>query len=197
MRSGFAWSLNSGDAWGASDKYGEYSIIENAVVTKPMYFCFKNGKCAKVIDGIVLKGEPKANYYKDDVISVAGLTLEVSYKGLEKEVVALTTEMCDYDFTTAGEKVVTVTYEGKTTTFNVTVEEVKLTGIRIDTDPSKTNYDFGIDNELDLTNLVVKAIYDNGTEEIIDNSSLTFEGFRIERNYPRRKLFVQLSHRFL
>lgn len=174
---GFAWSLNSGDAWGASDKYGEYSIIENAVVTKPMYFCFKDGKCAKVIDGIVLKGEPKANYYKDDVISVAGLTLEVSYKGLKKEVVALTTEMCDYDFTTAGEKVVTVTYEGKTTTFNVTVEEVKLTGIRIDTDPSKTNYDFGIDNELDLTNLVVKAIYGNGTEEIIDNSSLKFEGF--------------------
>ena len=174
---GFAWSLNSGDAWGASDKYGEYSIIENAVVTKPMYFCFKDGKCAKVIDGIVLTGEPKANYYKDDVISVAGLTLEVSYKGLEKEVVALTTEMCDYDFSAAGEKVVTVTYEGKTTTFNVTVEEVKLTGIRIDTDPSKTNYDFGIDNELDLTNLVVKAIYGNGTEEIIDNSSLKFEGF--------------------
>lgn len=174
---GFAWSVNGSDAWGTSDKCGEYSIIENAVVTKPMYFCFKDGKSAKVVESIALKGTPKANYYKDDVIDLTGLTLEVSCKGLEKETIPVTKEMCSYDFSTAGEKTVTVTYEGKTATFNVTVSEVRLTDIRIETEPTKKEYDFGIENELDTTGLAVYAVYSDGTEELVEISSLVFEGF--------------------
>lgn len=174
---GFAWATNEEDTWGFDNRYGELDIIENAVVTKPMYFCFKNGKSAKIIEKVTLKGTPKTSYYKGDVINVAGLTLEVEYKGLENEEIPVTTEMCDYDFSESGEKRVVVSYEGKTVSFDVTVEAVRLTGIRIDATPQKTDYDFGIDNELVLKGLVVKAVYDNGTEEVIDNSSLSFVGF--------------------
>ena len=174
---GFAWVTYSDNAWGVTDKYAGYQIIENAVVTKPMYFCFKDGKSAKIVDSVTLKGTPKANYYKDDVIDVTGLTLEVSCKGLEKETIPVTKEMCSYDFSTAGEKTVTVTYEGKTATFNVTVSEVRLTDIRIETEPTKKEYDFGIENELDTTGLAVYAVYSDGTEELVEISSLVFEGF--------------------
>ena len=174
---GFAWSKNANDAWGANDKYGEYSIIENAVVTKPMYFCFKNGISNKVLDTITLKGEPKNTYYKDDVINVSGLSLEVVYKGFEKETVEVTAAMCEYDFSTAGEKTVTVNYEGKSVSFTVTVSDVKLTGIEIVSEPTKKEYDFGIENELNTEGLVVKAVYDNNEKTDIDVSSLTFEGF--------------------
>ena len=174
---GFAWSSNSGDAWGAASAPSAYGIIENAVVTKPMYFCFKDGKSAKVVESIALKGEPKTNYYKNDVIDLTGLTLEVSCKGLEKETIPVTKEMCSYDFSAAGEKTVTVTYEGKTVTFNVTVAEVRLTDIRIETEPTKKEYDFGIENEFDATGLAVYAVYSDGTEELVEISSLAFEGF--------------------
>lgn len=174
---GFAWSQNANDAWGQTSNPSAYTIIENAVVTKPMYFCFKDGKSAKVLDTITLKGEPKANYYKDDVINVSGLTLEVVYKGLAKETVDVTAAMCEYDFSTAGEKTVTVNYEGKSVSFTVTVSDVKLTGIEIVSEPAKKEYDFGIENELNTEGLVVKAVYDNGTKTDIDVSSLVFEGF--------------------
>ncbi len=174
---GFAWPSNSGDAWGTASNPSAYGIIENAVVTKPMYFCFKDGKSAKVVESITLQGTPKANYYKDDVIDVTGLTLEVSCKGLEKETIPVTKEMCSYDFSTAGEKTVTVTYEGKTATFNVTVAEVRLTDIRIATEPTKKEYDFGIENELDTTGLAVYAVYSDESEELLDLSVLELIGF--------------------
>ncbi len=187
---GFAWSSNSGDAWGAASAPSAYGIIENAVVTKPMYFCFKDGKSAKVVESIALKGEPKTNYYKNDVIDLTGLTLEVSCKGLEKETIPVTKEMCSYDFSAAGEKTVTVTYEGKTVTFNVTVAEVRLTDIRIETEPTKKEYDFGIENELDATGLVVYAVYSDGTEELVDISSLAFEGFD-SRTFGKQTITVR------
>ncbi len=174
---GFAWSTRSADAWGVSDKYGEYSIIENAVVTKPMYFCFKGGVSAKILESVTLKGEPKTDYYKNDVVNTSGISLEVVYKGLAKETVEITADMCEYDFSTSGTKTVTVNYEGKSVSFEVTVSDVKLTGIEIASAPTKKDYDFGIDNTLDTTGLVVKAVYDNGTKADIDVSSLTFEGF--------------------
>ena len=174
---GFAWVTNSADVWGDSSRYDEYTVIENAVVTKPMYFCFKDGKSAKVVESIALKGTPKANYFKNDVIDLTGLTLEVSCKGLDNETIPVTKEMCSYDFSAAGEKTVTVTYEGKTATFNVTVADVRLTDIRIATEPTKKEYDFGIENELDVAGLVVYAVYSDGTEELIGISSLAFEGF--------------------
>lgn len=173
---GFAWVTNASDAWGKGTPE-TYVPIENAVITEPTYFCFKNGNVSKVIESIALNGTPKETYHQGDVIDVNGLTLSVKYKGFAAENVALTADMCDYDFASAGEKTVSVTYDGKTLTFNVTVQDVYLTGITIVSEPTKKTYDFAIDNELDLTGFAVKAIYNNGTEEEINIDSLTIRGF--------------------
>ncbi len=173
---GFAWLTNSSDAWGAPTPE-TYEPIENAVVTSPLYFSFKNDKVNKVIDTVTLKGTPKAAYNKGDVIDVTGLSLAVKYKGFDVEYVDLTADMCEYDFASAGNKTVTVTYDGKTVTFDVTVEDVVLNEVEITSEPTKKDYDFGIENELDLTGLVVTAKYGNGTTKEISHDSLTITGF--------------------
>ena len=72
------------------------------------------------------------------------------------------------DTSSAGEKVVTVTYQGKTTTFSVTVRApATLTGIKIYTDEVKKEYFVG--EQLDLTGLRVLAVYSDGYEVAITN----------------------------
>lgn len=56
----------------------------------------------------------------------------------------------------------------------VTVEEVKLTGIEIITEPTKKVYFVGED--LDLTGLEVTATYDNGKTENV-TAEVTTNGF--------------------
>ena len=175
---GFSWVTYSTDKWGDSSQCANYTPIENAVITKPTYFCFKNGNVCKVIDSVTLVGTPKASYYTGDVIDVTGLKLSVKYKGFDAEEIALTADMCEYDFREAGNnKTVSVTYDGKTVTFNVNVEAVNLTDVALVTAPDKKDYDFGIDNELDLNGLAVKAKYSNNTEANIPLDSLTVTGF--------------------
>ena len=174
---GFAWVTYTADAWGVKDKYSEYTPIENAVVTTPMYFCFKNGVIEKVVDDVTLNGTPKADYYKGDVIDVTGLTLSVKYKGFDAETVNVTTDMCDYDFSEAGKVTVSVVYAGVTNTFEVTVTDVVLESIEIVNQPTKKEYDFGIDNVLNLEGIKVVAKYSNDTEREIAKESLTIEGF--------------------
>lgn len=175
---GFSWVTYTTDKWGDSSACANYTPIENAVITKPTYFCFKNGNVCKVIDSVTLVGTPKASYYTGDVIDVTGLKLSVKYKGFDAEEIALTADMCEYDFREAGnDKTVSITYDGKTVTFNVNVEAVNLTDVELVTAPDKKDYDFGIDNELDLNGLVVKAKYSNNTEANIPLDSLTVTGF--------------------
>ena len=175
---GFSWVTYSTDKWGDSSQCANYTPIENAVITKPTYFCFKNGNVCKVIDSVTLVGTPKASYYTGDVIDVTGLKLSVKYKGFDAEEIALTADMCEYDFREAGnDKTVSITYDGKTVTFNVNVEAVNLTDVKLVTAPDKKDYDFGIENELDLNGLVVKAKYSNNTEANIPLDSLTVTGF--------------------
>ena len=175
---GFSWVTYTTDKWGDSSQCANYTPIENAVITKPTYFCFKNGNVCKVIDSVTLVGTPKASYYTGDVIDVTGLKLSVKYKGFDAEEIALTADMCEYDFREAGnDKTVSITYDGKTVTFNVNVEAVNLTDVKLVTAPDKKDYDFGIENELDLNGLVVKAKYSNNTEANIPLDSLTVTGF--------------------
>ena len=175
---GFSWVTYTEDKWGDSSQCANYTPIENAVITKPTYFCFKNGNVCKVIDSVTLVGTPKASYYTGDVIDVTGLKLSVKYKGFDAEEIALTADMCEYDFREAGnDKTVSITYDGKTVTFNVNVEAVNLTDVKLVTAPDKKDYDFGIENELNLNGLVVKAKYSNNTEANIPLDSLTVTGF--------------------
>lgn len=173
---GFTWVTNSADAWGAPTPE-TYEPIENAVVTKSLYFCLKNNNVCKVIESVALNGTPKANYYIGDAIDVTGLTLSVKYKGFDAETVDVTSAMCDYDFSAAGEQTVTISYDGKEIFFKVNVSDIVLTEVYIESEPTKKEYDFALDKELDLAGFKFVAKYsDNSTQEIaVEN--LVIEGF--------------------
>ena len=79
--------------------------------------------------------------------------------------------MSGFDSSTAGEKTITVTYQGKTETFTVTVKEAEKPVVTLESitvsGPTKTEYE--IDDELDLTGLVVTAHYSDGSEAAVED----------------------------
>ena len=81
----------------------------------------------------------------------------------ESEPIEITENMVSgYDKNTIGEQELTVTYEGKTTTFKVTVTN-EVTGISIASNPSKTTYVKGTD--LDVTGGKIQVTYEDGSKE--------------------------------
>jgi roadblock/LC7 domain-containing protein len=73
----------------------------------------------------------------------------------------------DYDFTTPGNKVVTVNYGSYSVDINVVVVEKALTSIVVTTQPDKKIYVAG--EVFDPTGMVVTANYNDGTSVVIDD----------------------------
>ncbi|KAA6308004.1 hypothetical protein EZS27_040322 [termite gut metagenome] len=59
-----------------------------------------------------------------DVIDLAGLVVTGTYNIGEPQALTVTDADVTYDFSTAGAKAVTITIGGKTTTFDVVVDEI-------------------------------------------------------------------------
>lgn len=75
----------------------------------------------------------------------------------------------------AGTSVISVSYSGKSTTFSVTVSQVTCTGITASYTQSGTVYS---DDSLDSlkSDLIVAALYDNGTSQAISTNAYTLTG---------------------
>ena len=118
------------------------------------------------LSSIEVKTMPtKTSYFVGDLIDTTGLTLTATYNNGVTEVISENFTYTPDELNTAGTQAVTVTYGGKTTTFNVTVKAVELTSIAIKTNPTKTNYFVG--DTLDTTGLTLTATYNNGTTQTI------------------------------
>ena len=118
------------------------------------------------LTGISIQSMPeKTVYYVGETLDTTGLVLKATYNnGTTKEITSGFT--CNpTKLNTAGTQSITVTYQGKTASFDVTVNQVVLTGISILSKPSKTAYNVG--DTLDTTGLVLKATYSNSTSEEI------------------------------
>lgn len=129
-----------------------------------------------------------------DALDLTGASITVNYNYSGAKTVALTAGMVTgFDNTVAGVKLLTVTYEGCTTTFHVEVVDNQAEGISIETMPAKTKYLLGKET-LDLTGATIRVRYDHTGEEVVtltadmvtgfDNSvagiqtlTVTYEGF--------------------
>ena len=80
---------------------------------------------APTVSSVEMKTQPtKTTYSVNDELDVTGAVITATYTDTTTEDVNVTSAMCSgFDSSTAGEKTVTVTYEGKTTSFTVTVSE--------------------------------------------------------------------------
>ena len=121
----------------------------------------------KILTKIEISSLPsKTTYVIGESLSLSGLVVTAFYSD-ESSTPVVGYTYSGFDSATAGSKTITITYEGKTAVFTVTVAApVKtLTGIDIFSMPSKTTYAIG--ETLNLSNLVVRAIYSDFTFEPI------------------------------
>ena len=116
----------------------------------------------------------KNEYYIDESLDTAGLVVTATFEARPYE--RNVTNKCtfEYDFSTPGNKTVTVKYGGLSTSFNVTVQNIDLVRIDITNFPIKTEYQVG--ETFDTTGLSVTATYSNGhTADVTDNCTYEYD----------------------
>ena len=121
----------------------------------------------KVLTSIELNTENvKKVYSYNETLDLTGLVVTAKYNDNSSAVVTdYTTDPANGTvLTSTGEYTVTVTYQGKTATFDYEVNKV-LTGIRVDATNVKKDYFYG--DTLDLTGMNVFGLYSNGTEATV------------------------------
>lgn len=121
------------------------------------------------VKSISVKSNPtKTSYYKGDTLNQAGLTLTANYNNGTSSTVTSGFTCSPTTLNTVGTQKITVTYNGKTTSFNVTVAEVKVSSISVKSNPSKTSYFIG--DTLNTSGLVLNVKYNNGTSATVNSN---------------------------
>lgn len=116
----------------------------------------------------------KKEYTYGQNLSLAGLVVTASYSNnTATEVTSYTTNPADgSELKTLGESDVVVTYETFTASFKITVSKV-LTGIELDTTNVKKEY--GYNDYLDLTGLIVTAKYNDNSAAVVTDYTTSLE----------------------
>ncbi|WP_207911025.1 bacterial Ig-like domain-containing protein, partial [Paenibacillus albiflavus] len=131
----------------------EKKLVSIKVTTPPTKIIYNVGESLDPT-GLVVTGT-----YDDDTTAIMNVTL---------------TDITGFDKTKLGKQTLTVTIDGKSTTFEVTVEK-KLVSIKVTTPPTKIIYNVG--ESLDPTGLVVTGTYDDDTTAIMNVTLTDITGF--------------------
>lgn len=143
---GNAYAVNGKDANG---NYASYYLDDMTIVKTPE------------LTGIELVSKPnKTEYEFGAELDTTGLSINAIFDNGSKQVVTEGFAVTGYDASIEGAQTVTVTYEGFTTTFEVTVKKKapEPVGIQV-TAPDKTTYESG--DAFDATGLKVDLVYDD------------------------------------
>ena len=124
-----------------------------------------------VLESIEINSLPiKTEYLVGETLVTTGLTLLAKYSNGTEKVISGGFACSPTALNTVGIQKITVTYGGKSCTFDVTVaekEEAVLIKIEVYQLPDKTMYVVG--DKLDTTGLQLKLIYSDGSSKIISN----------------------------
>jgi len=133
----------------------------------------------KTLQSIAVTTQPtKTEYTVGDTLNTAGMVVTATYSDGSTAVIPAGTggyTMSSFDSSTAGDKTITVSYEGKTTTFTVKVNlpGKTLASIAVTTQPTKTEYTVG--ESLNTAGMVVTATYNDGSTAAV--TSYNTSGF--------------------
>lgn len=122
----------------------------------------------KYVTAIVMNTLPhKLTYVEgENSLSLEGGKITAYFNSGDIRVVNLTPEMISgFNNLKIGKQTLTVTYGNCKTTFAITMKAKSITGISVDTLPTKTTYYQG--DSLDTRGMVVKAKYNNGSTSIV------------------------------
>ena len=133
---------------------------------------------ALTLESIAVTTPPdKTSYYVGESLDLTGLVVTGTY--IDSSTAQLTITMDNISGfnsnTTVTGQVVTVTYEGQTATFTVDIIETTLNSIEISNPPTKTIY--YVEEELDLTGLVVIGTYSDSSTVPLNITAANISGF--------------------
>lgn len=165
------------------------SSLDGATVGTNTVTVYYGGKTAafevnvkdKAITAMKITYTPaKTTYYIDDQFDALGLAIDGTYNtGTVKALSASEYTLSGFDSSKAGEKTVTATLNEDTkitASFKVNINASKLQKLEITRQPAKTQYYLG--DELNLTGLVVSALYDDGSKAILRSGEYTIRDSR-------------------
>ena len=117
------------------------------------------------VTAIELISEPIENQFRVGTeFDFTGAQIKVSYSDDTTEIIDVTIDMTTGgNINHLGNQTITVSYYGKTATFDVTVTAVAISRLRLDAAPDKLTYLEG--QELDMTGMVLVAVMNNNTEK--------------------------------
>ena len=118
---------------------------------------------AKTLEKIELLSAPAKKTYREkkDTLNLSGARINLIYNNGTTAPLEITDEMVSgFDNSVIGKQTITVTYMGKTTTFEVEIIAKTAMSISVTQKPDKLTYLEGKD-ELDLTGGVITVYYDN------------------------------------
>ena len=136
----------------------------------------------KTLDSITVTPPTKTTYEIGETLDVTGGTVQAFYSdGTFDEAVPLTLDMCSgFDSSTAGQKTVTVTYENKTATFNVTVRDGSVTPTMESISARLAEgYTIYKGDELDKSKILITVNYSDGSTAAVigSDSGVTITGY--------------------
>lgn len=140
----------------------------------------------KTLVSITLSGNQKTEFTVGDTFSAEGLVVTAHYSDDSGEAIDLNNvEIAGYNMNQEGKQTVTVSYQGKTATYEMTVKAKDtpvtpktLTGIEV-TGTYKTEYAVG--ETFSTEGIVVKAVYSNGDKEDVALNEVTFSGYNMNQ----------------
>ncbi len=120
----------------------------------------------------ILRLPKKTEYWEGEPLETAGLTLVVSYCNGDTAERTEGFTVSGFDSSVVGKQTLTVSYQGATAVYTVTVKKLEAIGIEIVTLPQKTEYYTG--EPLDTTGLTLLVTYLGGaTAQITEGFTVT------------------------
>ncbi|MEE0762082.1 MAG: bacterial Ig-like domain-containing protein [Acutalibacteraceae bacterium] len=133
----------------------------------------------KTLTSIELTSVPiKTKYLQGkDSLDITGGKLTLKYSDGTSEVIDLSADMVSgFDNSKVGKQMLTITYSGKTTSYDVEIIAKSLSRIEVSTLPDKTKYFQSKDN-LDVEGGKITLYYNDNSSEIIDMTEAMVSGF--------------------
>lgn len=123
------------------------------------------------MDSISISKQPnKMSYFVGDNFDSTGLEISANYSNGQKELIGSGYSV-DCDLNSAGAKTVNVTYNGKSTSFTVNVEDLQINSISLyDTDITKEYY---VGDSLITEDIGLLVNYSNGIDNLVKSGFTT------------------------
>lgn len=123
-----------------------------------------------VLVSITIEGPAKTTYKIGETLDLTGLVVTAHYSDGTSQVIT-DYKVSEVDLSTAGNKLVIISYKEQTAAFLITVDEEGHSSVSLKSITLEGNYktEYNVGEELDLTGLIVRGQYSDGSTKVITN----------------------------